>query len=421
MKNKALYEKSKERYMVRVNRKTFGVADRYISGRQIKQLDFALETDGVWIKTTWSDSDVELGDDEKVDLEDPKYFARSQFFTGPKITTQGDTTNPAIYTKNYDTAEPIVSQDAAPQEEMVSPYCNMCQDMAYCAQNRACLKADKPWPAQEPTPEDWILPQGWKRGAIDAVRMLDIVRLVFRNHNVRSGVGEELDSRIYQAQNKIFESIDAAAKELSTLRTKLEAAEQDATQEEVGYTENEIEAFTPIEKEAFKIIQGYEPRGSFAIDGRLWPTYDIYTVLEMLCNFKESSPPAGNVLQMIEDATLQGWTRGAIDTVRMLVRDTDGSYTHDDHNRDEMAAIIQQYQPNDIERMAEDVLYRSMVETIQKNKDLASIVTFEQFFDEPFIKRDGPWIKAAMVKMYEAGRSSIQGSAQIARNSESTL
>jgi hypothetical protein len=63
-----------------------------------------------------------------------------------------------------------------------------------------------------------------------------------------------------------------------------------------GYSKKDIESFTPIERAAWEMLQQYEPRGIFELNDNIWNTYDEYTVLELMCNFAESTLPVNQEL-----------------------------------------------------------------------------------------------------------------------------
>lgn len=71
-----------------------------------------------------------------------------------------------------------------------------------------------------------------------------------------------------------------------------------ALPEQIGYTDEEIKTFTPLERKAWEVIEKYEPEGVVNVHGRGWRTHREDTILEMLCGFLQSnlSTPTGDAV-----------------------------------------------------------------------------------------------------------------------------
>jgi hypothetical protein len=75
-----------KKYKIHIDQRPFEVESRIITGSQLKQLAGVSQTYGVWLKTSGAEPDIEVGDQEAIDLDQP---GREHFFTGSKGTTEG--------------------------------------------------------------------------------------------------------------------------------------------------------------------------------------------------------------------------------------------------------------------------------------------------------------------------------------------
>ena len=80
-------DKSKrDKWPIMIDQKPFDWTEQFITGAQIKELVGVDMSYGVWLKVHGPGEDQEIGDQEQVDLSQPK---REHFFTAPKQTTEG--------------------------------------------------------------------------------------------------------------------------------------------------------------------------------------------------------------------------------------------------------------------------------------------------------------------------------------------